>query len=49
MKIDNTMELTNYFKKTKVQHQIEIQPVAMKIISWRTTGRKKKLKSTKIL
>jgi hypothetical protein len=37
MKINNTMELTKKFKK-KVQLQIEIQPVALKITSWRTMG-----------
>jgi hypothetical protein len=40
MKIDNTMELANFYFK-KMQLQIKIQPVALKITSWRTMEEKK--------
>jgi hypothetical protein len=37
MKNNNTTELTKKFNE-KVKLQIEIQPVASKITSWRITG-----------
>jgi hypothetical protein len=46
MKIDNTTELTNFYKKN-LQLQIEIQLVALKITSWRTMGEKKPKKAAK--
>jgi hypothetical protein len=49
MKIDNTSELTNFYLKKKVQLQIKIQPVALKITSWRTMGGGENLKSNKIM
>jgi hypothetical protein len=41
MKINKTAELINFFRK-KAQLQIEIQLVALKIISWRPMAKKKK-------